>query len=216
MCWDSGMTLEQYISRMRSTNTWGGAIEIKAFCEIYHVSVCVYSSRRGKENNKLIAHFYSSTPSTLHPVIKIEWSGGHYEPIRIQLALILQKKSLMYSNNNMDNNDVAAGAADASNSVVVIASLRSEIETLESLLKQERSRVSSIQGVLKQEQHCHLQAIAEMQRHKVAAEDAQHQVRAALEEAKKQTPPPPPNSSPSPRNNNNSGPSKIIRLRKSH
>lgn len=61
-----------YVDKMRKTSTWGGAIEIKAFCEIYGVSVAVHNSRG-------IITFHPETTSSRER-IDVTWSGGHYEP----------------------------------------------------------------------------------------------------------------------------------------
>lgn len=85
---DSGKSLEQYVSHMRKTSTWGGAIEIRAFCNIYGKNVVVRNIRR-RENTKI--HFINEVikdklnvngndEATYH----ITWSGGHYEPVRKQ------------------------------------------------------------------------------------------------------------------------------------
>lgn len=83
---DSNMSLQQYVNRMRKTSTWGGAIEIRAFCNIYKRNVVVRNIRR-RENTKI--HFVNedmrdklnvngNDETTYH----ITWSGGHYEPVR--------------------------------------------------------------------------------------------------------------------------------------
>ena len=69
----------KYISNMRRDNTWGGAIEIQAICNIFKVRVIVVNIRNrfrnGREIEFLPVHEnYSNT-------LKITWSGGHYEPM---------------------------------------------------------------------------------------------------------------------------------------
>ena len=69
----------KYISNMRRDNTWGGAIEIQAICNIFKVRVIVVNIRNrfrnGKEIEFLPVHEnYSNT-------LKITWSGSHYEPM---------------------------------------------------------------------------------------------------------------------------------------
>ena len=64
---------------MRRDNTWGGAIEIQAICNIFKVRVIVVNIRNrfrnGREIEFLPVHEnYSNT-------LKITWSGGHYEPM---------------------------------------------------------------------------------------------------------------------------------------
>ena len=42
---ENGQNLKDYIKNMRNTSTWGGAIEIKAFCNIYKKNVFVRNIR---------------------------------------------------------------------------------------------------------------------------------------------------------------------------
>lgn len=77
--WCEGMKLEDYVGGMRSTSTWGGAIEIKAFCEIYRKSVDVISRRPG-DGDKKVASFLPSGEECC-PVIQLMWTGSHYEPL---------------------------------------------------------------------------------------------------------------------------------------
>lgn len=73
--WESGVGLQEYVNNMRKSSTWGGAIEIKCFCDILKRNVIVNSI----PNNKQI-QFLSSTPNV--PTLRIYWTGGHYEPIK--------------------------------------------------------------------------------------------------------------------------------------
>jgi hypothetical protein len=72
---ESGKNLTDYVSTMRSRSTWGGAIEIRAFVELWKrpVRVLVLSTR------KWIEFPYDGDCS--NNVCKISWNGGHYEPI---------------------------------------------------------------------------------------------------------------------------------------
>lgn len=68
---------------MRNNATWGGAIEIKTFCEMYQVNVMVLNIRNNetdKDSPKEIK-FIASSPSTRW--IGISWNGGHFEPVNI-------------------------------------------------------------------------------------------------------------------------------------
>jgi hypothetical protein len=70
-----------YITNMRSAHTWGGAIEIQAACNIWKLRIFVKDIRHNhSQNNNIefipINNIYDKT-------ITIEWSGGHYEPLRI-------------------------------------------------------------------------------------------------------------------------------------
>lgn len=71
---------ENYISRMRNTSTWGGAIEIQAACNIWNVQIIVHNirDRNGNKINFLPIDSSNNNSNT----INITWSGGHYEPVR--------------------------------------------------------------------------------------------------------------------------------------
>lgn len=64
--------INQYISMMRRTSTWGGAIEIKSFCNMYHTKVTV-NGRNGRERVEFLPIIKSSSND-----ININWNGGHY------------------------------------------------------------------------------------------------------------------------------------------
>lgn len=83
--WESNTSLSSYVLRMRNTSTWGGAIEIRCFCNIYNLNVEVINIRGGNRNEKSIffpKSFNSEdNKETLENIVKISWNGGHYEPI---------------------------------------------------------------------------------------------------------------------------------------
>jgi len=68
-----GISKEQYINDMRQHHTWGGAPEIKAFCELYNIGVKVLVIHDNKEIEFI--------PKTQTKIIKISWNGGHFEPL---------------------------------------------------------------------------------------------------------------------------------------
>jgi len=67
-----------YVQDMRNTHVWGGAIEIQAACNIWSLRIIVIN-RRNQPNTNIeflpVNNHYDKT-------IEIEWTGGHYEPIR--------------------------------------------------------------------------------------------------------------------------------------
>ena len=73
--WETGMQLGQYVNRMRSSTEWGGAIEIKAYCDIFRRNVRMYS----QPNRKDIEFLAEDKQSTW---VSIHWTGNHYEPLR--------------------------------------------------------------------------------------------------------------------------------------
>jgi len=83
--WETNMNLQAYVKNMRSTFTWGGAIEIKCFCEIYNCNVEVVNIRNEGcitllTRNILFQNSKNET-SLDFPLIRISWNGGHYEPL---------------------------------------------------------------------------------------------------------------------------------------
>jgi hypothetical protein len=70
-----------YIKNMRSTNTWGGAIEIQAACNIWQLRIFVKDIRYNHAQNNNIE--FIPINNIYYRTITIEWSGGHYEPLRI-------------------------------------------------------------------------------------------------------------------------------------
>jgi hypothetical protein len=67
-----------YVHHMRSTSTWGGAIEIKAFCNLYGMKVVVENIR---DRNGDTIEFVPESGAENSREIRITWSGGHYEPL---------------------------------------------------------------------------------------------------------------------------------------
>ena len=67
-----------YIENMRKTSTWGGAIEIQAACNIWKYRIIV-KNLRGSSNSTI--EFLPITCELVN-TIELEWTGGHYEPVR--------------------------------------------------------------------------------------------------------------------------------------
>ena len=67
--WQANMSLDRYTALMR-TNAWGGAIEIKAFCDIYETNVRVQipDSRE--------IEFISQKKTDR--MVCIKWTGNHF------------------------------------------------------------------------------------------------------------------------------------------
>lgn len=70
---------KDYIEHMRKSSTWGGAIEIKAACNIWKLKIIVINLRDKKNKN---IEFIPNKDINIEKTIKISWTGGHYEPIR--------------------------------------------------------------------------------------------------------------------------------------
>jgi hypothetical protein len=66
-----------YVSHMRATSTWGGAIEIQAACNIWSLRIIVRNYRDSDRKNIEFLPFSGLYDKT----IELYWTGGHYEPI---------------------------------------------------------------------------------------------------------------------------------------
>jgi hypothetical protein len=69
---------QHYISNMRKTSTWGGAIEIQCACNIWNARIIVHDIRNHK--NSVIEFIPLRPIPTPSLTFSLEWSGGHYEP----------------------------------------------------------------------------------------------------------------------------------------
>jgi len=80
---DSLTTPDQYIGAMRSPSTWGGAIEIQAACAIWNARIVVRDIRSGHGQTQSIEFLpVSNAINSSDKTFELEWSGGHYEPVR--------------------------------------------------------------------------------------------------------------------------------------
>ncbi len=79
-----GQSLESYVEEMKDSRRWGGAIEIKAFCELFSMQVNVHVLQTGKKIEFLPYQWTAEAPHTIlsNRCINISWNGYHYEPIR--------------------------------------------------------------------------------------------------------------------------------------
>ena len=68
--------LNDYIEMMRNTSTWGGAIEIKCFCNMYNLKVIVHG-KRNSIKEEIVEFLPEINKNTRHQII-INWNGGHY------------------------------------------------------------------------------------------------------------------------------------------
>ena len=69
------ISLDVYTKNMKKNTTWGGAIEIKTFCELFQIKVCVYVI----QDKKFIEFIPTNWDG--NRCIKISWTGNHYEPL---------------------------------------------------------------------------------------------------------------------------------------
>lgn len=77
MSWenDEQDSSETYLARMSKDDTWGGAIEIKAFCKLYRCRVDVHIPTIGK-----IVSFFPDENEN-NTVCNIMWTGNHFEAL---------------------------------------------------------------------------------------------------------------------------------------
>jgi len=71
--------LDHYADKMASNDAWGGALEIKAFCELFKKDVVVHVLYT---NQKFSIH--CSRP--IHNIIHISYTGDHFEPLYIEIV----------------------------------------------------------------------------------------------------------------------------------
>jgi hypothetical protein len=83
---------QNYISKMRKSSTWGGAIEIQCACNIWNARIIVHdirsrhsnnnnNNKNKNKNNKIEFLPLKSENAQPHSLeLNLEWSGGHYEP----------------------------------------------------------------------------------------------------------------------------------------
>lgn len=67
---------DDYISKMRQQNTWGGGIEISAACNIWKLVIVVHS-----HNMKPVV--FEPLDKKYTHVFHLFWTGNHYEPVRV-------------------------------------------------------------------------------------------------------------------------------------
>ena len=70
---ENNMSLATYINLMKNQNTWGSAVELKSFCNMFNLIVHVHF------DNRIIEFLPES--KNIQGVINILYTGNHYEPI---------------------------------------------------------------------------------------------------------------------------------------
>ena len=69
-----------YITAMRNTNTWGGAIEIQVACIIWNLRIIVKNNRDIKNSTIEFIPLIHTHETPYSKTIALNWTGGHYEP----------------------------------------------------------------------------------------------------------------------------------------
>ena len=83
--WDSNLSLKDYVQRMRLTSTWGGALEIRCFVNLYDFDVEVVNIRNLNLQNITLKQIIEFVKPNTKGKIRITWSGNHYEPLGISI-----------------------------------------------------------------------------------------------------------------------------------
>ena len=68
--WETNMKLNDYVNMMEKNYTWGGAIEIKSFCEMFNIVVIVILNDRKIE--------FIPSSKLANRVIHLNYTGNHY------------------------------------------------------------------------------------------------------------------------------------------
>ena len=75
--WTEGKSLQDYASSMSRPGVWGGAIEIRAFCELYEMDVVIHVLYTGKK-------FSIKSSKNPKKIVHISYTGNHFEPMYIE------------------------------------------------------------------------------------------------------------------------------------
>lgn len=67
------MPLSTYVAKMQQPSEWGGAPEIRAFCELRGATVVVHYAQRE-------ITFVPTAQPKLTRVYRLAWTGNHYTP----------------------------------------------------------------------------------------------------------------------------------------
>jgi hypothetical protein len=81
--WESNIPLPEYVANMRNPCTWGGAIEIISFCQIFNIDVLIKQINAPEQKD---IEFKSKTPTNI--IIKLLYNGNHYEPFSAELKAL--------------------------------------------------------------------------------------------------------------------------------
>ena len=74
-------TITEYTKQMRKRHVWGGAIEIRAFCELFDIKVIVFVIRENRNIEFLPSNFENNKSGKIEKCVKISCTGAHYEPM---------------------------------------------------------------------------------------------------------------------------------------
>lgn len=101
---------DNYVKKMRKNSTWGGAIEIKAACNIWNLEIIVYNIRNDDKNNSQIQFIPNNGIDLTTKKIYLTWNGFHYEPVtniksKFNKKKIYEENTDNYKDNYYENKD---------------------------------------------------------------------------------------------------------------
>lgn len=101
--WETGQSLPQYIRKMRLPSSWGGAIEIKAYADLFQKNIKVYSMP-----NRMSIDFMTKSNPDQANWIAISWTGSHYEPISSRQEHEIMERATQSTSNqsNLDGRNL--------------------------------------------------------------------------------------------------------------
>ena len=67
-----------YIRNMRHSSTWGGAMELAVATQVYNADILVTNHW-----GKTVAEFKWKEDCTARRTLHLQWTGAHYEPLRV-------------------------------------------------------------------------------------------------------------------------------------
>lgn len=73
------MSKDIYIRNMRTSNIWGGGIEIQAACNIWNLRILIHNRRSVATS---IIEFLPISKN-YDRTIQISWTGNHFEPLNL-------------------------------------------------------------------------------------------------------------------------------------
>ena len=69
---------ERYVQNMRNPSVWGGAMELTIATKVYGVDIVVVDGHR-----KQVTEFLWRDACTARKRLLVQWTGVHYDPIRV-------------------------------------------------------------------------------------------------------------------------------------
>lgn len=77
--WQDGVgtgNVPQYVDKMRSAATWGGAMELAIATKVYEADITVFDVQ-----GSVVAEFKCNEKSVARQQVRVQWTGSHYTPL---------------------------------------------------------------------------------------------------------------------------------------